>query len=435
MRLPLFIFFILLIFSTRSVGQVQGVFVERYYVSDALDSSDITSGGLPVGSVTYRVYIDLADTSKLVRIYGAGGRPLQFRSTAPFFNHLTSGVVHPYPLQPINYQEFTVGLDSWITLGQIARKNANTFCGVTKDKDNNGNYFAGTANDGGMLSNTDPTAGIPLTQSDGMDTMRTPISLSSWGSVGFPDTSVFGPLSTDTVFSSEIAGLQCDGARGNDTSNLVLVAQLTTAGELAFDLNVDVLEYHTTGPEVVTYAYQLAPGEVESATLKVSTLLSYPPTCGCTDARYVEFGDFACSNPDSCRQLVVFGCTDTAACNYDPAANFNIPSLCCYPGYCNDRDLSVVCPQLNLGREGVQHLDLYPNPVQQELIVQWQGHIQGMTEVEIHAMTGQTIISRHFEPESDGGRIVLDVSSLSSGIYTMRLIHGELMLNRLFIKR
>ena len=58
----------------------------------------------------------------------------------------------------------------------------------------------------------------------------------------------------------------------------------------------------------------------------------------------------------------------------------------------------------------------------------------GVTAAEIHTMTGMTILHKEFNPESDGGRIVLDVSGLSPGIYTMRLANGELMLNRLFIK-
>jgi hypothetical protein len=421
--------------SGMASAQVQGVFVERYYVSDALDSTDVSSGGLPAGSVTFRVYVDLADSSRIIKISGSNGRPLNFSSSQPFFNHFTSGVLHPYSLQPINYQEFTVGLDSWITLGQVARRNTTTFCGVVKDKDSNGNYFAGVLNDGGMLSNNDPSCTIPLTQSDGMDTMRYQLSPSSWGSSAFPDSSVFGPLSNVTDFSSEMASLQCDGARGNDTSNMVLVAQLTTAGDLHFDLNVDVVEYHLTGPEVVSYVYKLAPGEVETANLKVSSFLSYPPVCGCTDPRYVEYGAFACSSPDSCKRLVVYGCTDTAACNYDPTANFNLPSLCCYPGFCNDRNLTVVCPELNFGRSAFSSLDAYPNPFQDDLAIQWSDAKEGDYSIRVFSTTGALKFSGEFSVNAGPGRIILPVQELHPGMYLMKIAGAGLELNKLIVKQ
>ena len=45
---------------------------------------------------------------------------------------------------------------------------------------------------------------------------------------------------------------------------------------------------------------------------------------GCTDANYFEFSNAAEVDDGSCASLIIPGCTNPAASNYDPAANFNI---------------------------------------------------------------------------------------------------------------
>ena len=46
---------------------------------------------------------------------------------------------------------------------------------------------------------------------------------------------------------------------------------------------------------------------------------------GCTDAGYFEYNDAAEVDNGSCVSLIIPGCTNPAASNYDPAANLNIP--------------------------------------------------------------------------------------------------------------
>ncbi|MEY3342806.1 MAG: hypothetical protein RL090_490, partial [Bacteroidota bacterium] len=45
--------------STVALAQIDSIYVEKFYVSNAADAAG-SVGALPVGSVTWRFYIDLA---------------------------------------------------------------------------------------------------------------------------------------------------------------------------------------------------------------------------------------------------------------------------------------------------------------------------------------------------------------------------------------
>ena len=280
---------------------------------------------------------------------------MKISSTAYFFNNKVDGQTFANNFSKVRLGENTVALDSWLTLGQTTRTAAKTYFGVLKSADDDGSIIGGANNDGGsagiadgLLANEDPAAGIPLTTSDGMDTMTAvPNNWADYGIIDLNsgiDSTIFGSVAEGKEFISYNAGLQNSGVTGvNPDSNIVLVAQLTTNGEISFELNVEVTDSNGISMKYVANDSILLQGEILSRSLK------YPFTqvCGCPDPRYLEFiSDRDCDALDSCRNLIVFGCMDTMACNFNPDANFNIQSLCCYPGYCNDRDLAVVCPGL-----------------------------------------------------------------------------------------
>jgi hypothetical protein len=160
--------------------------------------------------------------------------------------------------------------------------------------------------------------------------------LSKMNSVDFlsgADSTIFGSLVPQNSFNSEIFELSCSGVQGTVAdSNQVIIAQLTTLGELSFNINITVEEMVDGFPTLVNY--------VSSDTLlgdneKYNPYLSYPYSCGCNDGNYLEYNSsFVCYEEGSCVTPVVFGCTDSLACNYDPQANINLGQLCCYPGSC-----------------------------------------------------------------------------------------------------
>lgn len=447
-QLVLICFGVFILTPNFTKAQVEGVRVEKYYVSDSLDATDTTGGYLEPGSVTYRVYIDLKAGSTLKKIYGAPNHSLIISSTQSFFNNKVDGQSFGKEFSKTRLGENTVALDSWLTLGQTTRIASKTNFGVPKVEDRDGSFIGGAHNDGGsaevpggLLVNDAPEAGIPLTTSDGMDTMT--MIPGSWADYGIidqnsgEDSTIFGSVKTGNSFVSDNAGLQNSGVSGvNPDSNLVLVAQLTTKGDLSFELNVEVEEPAMPNPLVVKYVAQMAPGDVNSDTLKFSPFLKYPASCGCMDPNYLEYdAQFTCGNRDSCKTHIVYGCMDTVACNFNSEANFHIQALCCYPGNCNDRDLGIVCPSLTIEKIKPVSVHLFPNPVQDQLTLHIVSSQEESAVFMIYNSIGELIYTKEMGIVSGSILQSVEVSALSTGMYMLRYNQGTYSATELFFKK
>jgi hypothetical protein len=408
-------------------------------VSDANDATDTTAGRiLPEGSVTYRVYIDLMPGSKLIKIYGDVYHALKISSTASFYNNIDRP---DYNFGfDMNKSWFTnnptLGLDSWLTIGRALRSGSVYYSGILKEDDTDGSFIGGTNNNGGtaaiaggLLVNAASNAGIPVTAADGY--FPDAATFAPWIHTGFEDqfnnnldTTVFGPIIIGSEFISNNAFIQqTSGVAGVDAENRVLIAQLTTKGEISFELNVELEE---AGGGIVKYVADndtLLPGEV------VSPHLTYPAACGCLDANYLEYdASFSCPDSTKCLTLIVFGCMDSMACNYNPYANFNIKELCCYPGHCNDRDISIVCP------EGNERLMLYPNPSSQKVTILVSEIQDNNARILLYNSIGHVVVDKKIDCESGTFTFELDISGIASGIYWIRLLNGEKSYSNLLIK-
>ncbi len=443
-----FFFVIFLLFTSLVQAQVEKVIVETYYVSDAFDATDTTGGFLDVGTKTYRIYVQLTPGSRLKKIYGDSNHALKFASTMNFFNNALDGQTFAKEFTKSRLEENTVALDTWLTLGQTTRVTAKTYFGVLKHQDDDGSIIGGVNNDGGsaaipggLIVNNDPLAGIPITIADGMDTLTS--TPSSWADYGFIDlisgidSTIFGSTVLGNVFESYNCGLQNSGVTGViPDSNQVLVAQLTTKGDITFELNLLVEVPGSPNSTDIKYVAKLANGELNSDTLKLSPYLMFPPACGCRDAKYLEYSDaFGCNVQDSCKTLIVYGCTDSSACNYDPDANFNVPRTCCYPGYCNDRDLAVVCPQLNNERNRNPILSLYPNPANTVVNIEIDGGVNSPTEYIIYNSIGSVVSSNYIGLLSGVSLEQINISEFKDGVYLIRIISGQKSSSHLFLKK
>lgn len=433
------ILFAVLIFSMAYVNafaQIERVIVETYYISDSNDATDTIGGVLEAGSKTFRVYIDLAAGYRIQKIYGDANHLLKISSSEVFFNNISEGQSFGKDFTKSRLGENTVALDTWLTLGQVTKASSKVV-GVPKVYDDDGSFIGGINNDGGsagvvsgLLTNSDPLAGIPLTTSDGNDTMT--IVSGSWFdygilSVNSDDSTIFGSLVPDSVFECNNCGLQYAGIKGvNPDSNFVLLAQLTTKGDISFELNVEIIDSLGTVIKYVANDNVLLPDEV------LSRYLKYPfePICGCPDADYLEYlADRDCDNLDSCLNLVVFGCMDTMACNFDPSANSNIQSLCCYPGKCSDRDLSFVCPDLILERNNI--FEIYPNPGHDVINIALAG-TSDMINYILYNPVGQKIEERVLNNPSSVFQI--DISGLPNGLFFMLINNGSESKSQIIIK-
>jgi hypothetical protein len=421
-----------------SSAQVTNLVVEKYYVSDANDATD-TLGNfiLDPGTNTYRVFVELESGSKLRAIYGDANHLLKIESTQPIYNNIDRpNAVFGYQMNKNWFDDnATIALDSWLTLGIGAFISTTQFMGVLKSDDTDGSFLGGINNEGGtafvpggILINNDPTALPALTTSDGL-VSDTTLSLSQWSSDGFKDfsqadTTVFGVINTGSSFTSNNCFLRQNNGLPPKAGNRILVAQITTKGQLSLKLNLEILQpVSDTTFEIKKYVADntnLQPGEI------LSPYLTYPPLCGCKDPQYLEYNPiYACNIQDSCQTLIRFGCMDTTACNFDPSANFNLQSLCCYPGYCNDRDLSIVCPGLANGKIGI--IAAYPNPAESEVTIEWKLSSEDAGgQLILSDMFGKPIDTR--ELSTGEGMVSLPLNDFPMGLYMVRLVSTNAVL-------
>jgi hypothetical protein len=437
-----FVLFVLLLLNTfTGKAQLKQVIVEKYYVSDAKDSTDITGGKLDSGSVTYRIFVEMQPGSILKSIYGDANHKLMFKSTKPFFNNTDRGETIGKDIPNNRFDENTVALDTWLTLGQVGKTaGGKTYAGVLKTQDSDGSIVGGVNNDGGsasipggMLTNADATAGTPITSADGL--MPLSNAALNWFHYGIlsvinsTDSSIFGSQNPDTtIFESYNAGLQNSGVNGiNSSSNTVLIAQLTTAGEIEFEINL--LIENSVGESIKYVADNTVLLEGE----KMSGYLKYPFNlrCRCADPQYVEYTeDRDCDNADSCKNIIKFGCMDRLACNYDSTANYSVSFLCCYPGYCNDRDITVVCPSVG----SILEVKLYPNPSSDKLTIEVPNGNSQVLSYSIIDSYGNTLFEKSLDANVGYMIEQIDVSLYNSGLYLLLVKRGDELKNVLFIK-
>lgn len=231
--LALFLLFIS-IYSQAQNG-LEDIIVEKYYVSDANDATMNSTGGvLPVGSVTYRIYADMLPGYKFQAAYGVPGHELRIETTTLFFNNEDRGATAPtYTKSQAAHN--TVMLDSWLSVGAACAGNF----GILKTQDDG---VSNVTNSDGVLQNTDPSAGIPLTTQDGLIS-GSPEAVTAVGITS--EIAVFDAQNDGTngplFVTSNGSWASLNGSTGPDANdNKVLIAQITTDGVFSFELNIQI---------------------------------------------------------------------------------------------------------------------------------------------------------------------------------------------------
>ncbi len=215
---------------------LEGIIIEKYYISDDADAKITDGGYLKPGSVTYRIYVDMKQKYSLQAVYGIGGHPLKIATTTYFFNNTMNGGVVANDVPRFRLEEHTTMLDSWISVGAGSEADY----GILKTKDSYNSF----TNKNGILKNNNPEAGIPLTKYDGLQA-ATPQRVVSFYGIDKADLEIFNNT-TDTTAKGQVfmtengSWASFGGAYGTDSNNIVLIAQLTTDGQLSFELNLQL---------------------------------------------------------------------------------------------------------------------------------------------------------------------------------------------------
>src|ERR1700740_452253 len=79
---------------TTAQNGLEGIIVEKYYVADANDNAN-SIGNLPIGAVTYRVFVDMLPGYKFQALYGVTGHAMTIQTSTTFFNNEDRGDVVP----------------------------------------------------------------------------------------------------------------------------------------------------------------------------------------------------------------------------------------------------------------------------------------------------------------------------------------------------
>ncbi|MFM1745629.1 MAG: hypothetical protein RLZZ630_1566, partial [Bacteroidota bacterium] len=238
---------------------LENIIVEKFYVSNAADATNAntalgdagyTSGTLPAGSITWRIYADLLPGWGVQSVYGVAGHPLTFSTTTSFFNHpngnTTGGNFASNSSSILG--DGTTLLDSYLSCGAVAPGRF----GVIKAEDNSAAVPTGgganlVINPNTVLANNDPSAAPALTTADGQyNTASNPalLALTLLGDVASPainlltDGSTVGSTFNSTNSSWGVLGEQV-GAFPSGT-NRVLIGQFTTNGVFTYAFNIQI---------------------------------------------------------------------------------------------------------------------------------------------------------------------------------------------------
>lgn len=215
---------------------LEGIVVEKYYISDAADSIDAANNGavhpLHIGSTTYRVYANLLPGYKVIQMFGNSNHTLNISTTTAFYNDPNYGFKIYQGTSVNNTKKNTTMIDSYITIGGVA----NGLMGVLKSEDTDGSI----GNLQNILANNDPLIGLPITGMGGQDGLMPglPILPNVLGITNELDIFDQTVGTTFTTNGAAIAAL--GGIFGVTASNHVLLGQFTTDGVFSFHLNLQI---------------------------------------------------------------------------------------------------------------------------------------------------------------------------------------------------
>jgi hypothetical protein len=223
-------------FGTAIAQQgLEKIIVEKYYVAQAYDTTaNVYAGKLPINAVTYRIYADLLPGYKFSAAYGSPEHTLKIATTTTFYNNTDHGAIIPNVIPYRTLRKNTVMLDSWLSVGAAGED-----CyGILKTDDDT---LETIKHEKKFLANTKKSMGIPLHQKDGIlrnDNVPRPTFFHIDN-----EAKIFDGNHPGGLFEVKDGAWAClEGSKGADslTNNRVLIAQMTTDGELSFELNIQV---------------------------------------------------------------------------------------------------------------------------------------------------------------------------------------------------
>lgn len=195
------------------IGHAQGVdsvLVEEYHRTSMEEGEDL---------VTYRIFIDLAPDHQLQMVYGDDRNQLEFHTTTEFFNDTLHGEKFGNRIDPGILDNPMAAFDSWVTIGAAT----NSHWGVPLELDTDGSLFG-------------PEVGDQLNVRDGLLLVTDVKEVVNFNM----ENGYLGSIPGSVIHTMDGAWAVLGGTAGVTEKNIVLIAQLTTSGELSFKFNLQL---------------------------------------------------------------------------------------------------------------------------------------------------------------------------------------------------
>jgi hypothetical protein len=258
-----FLFQLMVLALLRSNAQtgIEGVYIEQYYCVSSQDLNDKhLIGDLEEGMCTYRIYLDLLPGYRFQAAYGTEKHPLVIKSNGLFYNHPEVGNTQPNLIPSRTLKNNVVLLDSWLTAGAAGEN----YLGVPRKFDNQGEIVFQK----GFFKSTTKESNLSFQECDGMYYRQFP-SVPTFYQMDDALKGLAAVSRTNTIELTNGAwACMGKGAVGVDSTgtNMVLIGQLTTKGNLEYSLNIMV---GSPDGKSTKYVYDNAQdGEVALAFLK-----------------------------------------------------------------------------------------------------------------------------------------------------------------------
>jgi hypothetical protein len=166
-----------------------------------------------------------------------------------------------------------------------------------------------------------------------------------------------------------------------------------------------------------------------------SCVLSGDP---CDDGNASTVNDVIDANCGCSGTLLIIGCTDATACNYDAVANTDDGS-CIHPGdACDDGnpqtindiyDANCVCSGTLVGVEewnATNGISIFPNPTQNSLNIRWESAVSEMFSVTVYSVSGQKVEQQQWMVVMGTNQHVINTAEWEAGFYFIELnAHNE----------
>jgi hypothetical protein len=240
-KIFLVLFTSLYYFNFESLAQkgLKSVIVEKYYVADKQDSKHDLNKALIEGACTYRIFLELEPGYKLQAVYGVPGHELIISTSSFFFNDTINGAVKANDILKEKINSNTTMLDSWISVGA----GAEDYFAVLKKEDNNEEVLKNKYTPL-ILQNKNKEIGLSLTEKDGIIFMPYQSVVSIFGI----DSLLNKIFNGNNISAKGISLKTTNGSWGSfggsighmPNTNKIIIAQLTTNGDLYFELNVQL---------------------------------------------------------------------------------------------------------------------------------------------------------------------------------------------------